>query len=692
MASKLEIEDLTQDTPHYTKIYTTSVFVPMEMRLSNKTFSYLTGLIRLVETFKKQTHWEDKGENDKKYNWALYIFVDKALIHDEFDNKIYENNNKNNQINKAIKEEYKSNKDIIDKLYKLYKLYIGKLLEDREKYKFVKIFTFIDNGLYDKLDKQYYGHVSTYGSFIRFLPFFNDNIHTEDQLKENSKLVESFKMCRQIISINASHPVTDLMECIKQNWIKSTKKIMIYDAFGAYSFCGERNIRNYESIYDLLRGKPTGDKNIGVEVTTGHRMTKVVPNCDYRIPAGFFGYNKDGIWNSSDGMFGSLSERLTSGYAKSFIFKTQHAKDFEEKYIDESDTKITYRAFQEMISKLINFMDDRSIYDLMRNFAYMIDEIILMLMFDFHFYPNPRNYYSYRSMFDDIINFDELKKKSIAELNETIKNNPIKQIDINNDNINFKDGLYNINIDNGNFTTDGDTEIKTKMISDIESIKVSLREQIKKNKNGISDSDVEYQIGRYIRLGELMISGNLKNKDETLNKNIIQFLKKLKLSFEFNYIEFSMDRLRIQQQYLSPLFIKNTTPKAKSELLKILQYNKCPSAAVDPLAILFQIYNESKPLMLYSNNFPDNSHVFDVYFTFANIDDYTLDSMGTLLNNMIGHFSNIVGDVIKYKRGYLSGGNKSKKKYTKIKGKRKSKTMTKKKGKKTYRSKKNQKH
>lgn len=42
----------TINTP-FKNIFSTNVFIPRELKLNHKSFSYLTGFIKLVETFKK---------------------------------------------------------------------------------------------------------------------------------------------------------------------------------------------------------------------------------------------------------------------------------------------------------------------------------------------------------------------------------------------------------------------------------------------------------------------------------------------------------------------------------------------------------------------------------------------------------------------------------------------------------------
>ena len=61
----------------FKKVFSTNVFLPMEMNIKHKTFSYLTGFIKLVETFKLQTNWKDSISPDK--NWGLLVFYDKSL-------------------------------------------------------------------------------------------------------------------------------------------------------------------------------------------------------------------------------------------------------------------------------------------------------------------------------------------------------------------------------------------------------------------------------------------------------------------------------------------------------------------------------------------------------------------------------------------------------------------------------------
>ena len=82
------IFNITKDISDFTpkRVFSTSVFIPMECRIDSKSHMYFTGLVKLVETFKERTKFE---ETDGVNNWFLYIYYDSM-----FDiNTIYKNSN-----------------------------------------------------------------------------------------------------------------------------------------------------------------------------------------------------------------------------------------------------------------------------------------------------------------------------------------------------------------------------------------------------------------------------------------------------------------------------------------------------------------------------------------------------------------------------------------------------------------------
>ena len=118
----LKINKYYGDDTKFKNVFSTNVFIPRELNLKHKSFSYLTGFIKLVETFKKMTDWESTPEVEK---WGLVIFCDKNLIDGSYiNNRQYQYSQHNTNNNLRIKGKYHENRDIIIKLYSLYNVYI----------------------------------------------------------------------------------------------------------------------------------------------------------------------------------------------------------------------------------------------------------------------------------------------------------------------------------------------------------------------------------------------------------------------------------------------------------------------------------------------------------------------------------------------------------------------------------------
>lgn len=220
------------------RVFSTNVFIPIDPKLNNKSFMYYTGFVKLVETFKQRTNF-DNIKNDSE-RWYLYVYFD-IMFNNSYDNANYHNKNKNNNINKSIKKSYQTFKDPLKKLHKLYALYIKHIKDNPEKYDFIRLFSFeIEN--VKKRDKFKMGHPNTLGSIIRFIPLYNHNLD-------------------YVFCININHAITpNLMNLIKE-WIKS-RKLLTSITSSKYTF---HNINKHSLI------------------------TKKIP-LKKRIPAGLFGY------------------------------------------------------------------------------------------------------------------------------------------------------------------------------------------------------------------------------------------------------------------------------------------------------------------------------------------------------------------------------------------------------------------
>ena len=138
-------------TTPFKKVFSSNVFIPMENNIRDKSFNYLVGFIRLVETFKKRTSWVSNPENpdELRDNWGLYVYYD-ASLDNPIKRKNYKRSKRNNQVNIYIKQNFQVNQDILQKLYELYRGYLTLIRKNPQKYNFIKIFSFQDTRIKKK--------------------------------------------------------------------------------------------------------------------------------------------------------------------------------------------------------------------------------------------------------------------------------------------------------------------------------------------------------------------------------------------------------------------------------------------------------------------------------------------------------------------------------------------------------------
>ena len=151
-------------------VFSTNVFIPENIdNINIKTYNYFTGFIKLTETFKHRT--DD--------SWILIIYIDKMFV----DKRTYNNINtgssiNNTEYNTTIKTRFTDAgtefKKKINVLLSLYKQYIEYIKENPDNYKRIKLISYECKHLNNY---KYLGHTSTFGSIIRFLPLFEDNLY-----------------------------------------------------------------------------------------------------------------------------------------------------------------------------------------------------------------------------------------------------------------------------------------------------------------------------------------------------------------------------------------------------------------------------------------------------------------------------------------------------------------------------------
>ena len=213
------------------KIVSTCIFLPENPSLSIKTPVYILGLIKTIETFKEEmgNDWIlrvyydslfDKGITKKDIERTIESSEDTIQETSIPNKSIYTTNKKNkkkslsvsdssyeyfyNKIksvkspNKQIKENIIKNRDSLKKLIKLLKLYFDEILNDRtDRYNNIELIS------YDCQEAskhpEFIGHPSTFGSIMRFLPLYDEN-------------VDSF------FCINSRYSITPLQRKIINDW------------------------------------------------------------------------------------------------------------------------------------------------------------------------------------------------------------------------------------------------------------------------------------------------------------------------------------------------------------------------------------------------------------------------------------------------------------------------------------------
>jgi hypothetical protein len=140
--------------------FSTNIFIPMEAKITSKSYLYLTGFIKLVETFLVRTTKLNSLESHPK--WMIFIYYDGMFEHDYLDD-LYKPRSNNNNFNKEVKKNYSEFSVELKLLLKLYKAYIQHIKSDPKKYHFVKLYSFNCDELKRKFRHPYLGHPATFG-------------------------------------------------------------------------------------------------------------------------------------------------------------------------------------------------------------------------------------------------------------------------------------------------------------------------------------------------------------------------------------------------------------------------------------------------------------------------------------------------------------------------------------------------
>ena len=597
----------------FKSVFSTNVFIPRELNLDHKSFSYLSGFIKLVETFKKMTMWKEENPTE---NWGLVIFCDKNLIDGSYINKItYKRKSKfNTNNNKILKEKYNENSDIIIKLYSLYNKYINHIIKNKYKYNFVKIYTFEDTRL--KGTRGYLGLPSTYGSFIRFIPIFTN-------YPVGSLLKTEFDSIKKVFCINISHAITKNLMTLVSEW----------EEFGADICTMKSDKYNWEN--QAKEKYISTMKLLNPVYNPGYFYGK-----NYRIPAGLFGVVKEGI---------NKEYNLFKNYLDILVGKYKTDKTIFNYSIDEI---LLSSIFLEELKRR-NEPTKFFLYDdtVAENFKKLFKGAI-------EGYTGRPG----RTIIEDIIrkkgetieNLSDFNKLYL-EFNNYIEKTPDlkKLISIGKDRFRiYKDGVT--------YNSMNDIQIYTAF----KKLNQKIQEEIKKNPNYSHIIDVLFTIYDYDHKVEEYIQCTDSNiilpYTKVYNETFVKYNPSSYINIDANHI------------YLSREFM-NYIGKDLEDYFKIRKGNRKYNFST----LLQSGFDEIKPLILYSKNFSFDGVNFNYYLELICIDDYKNTELNKLLNIIIRHYNNTDNLVVEgYKKKSSSKKKKSnKKKSNKNKSNKNKKTL-----------------
>ena len=612
----------------FKNVFSTNVFIPRELNLDHKSFSYLTGFIKLVETFKKMTSWKEENPTE---NWGLVIFCDKNLIDGSYINKMtYKRKSKfNTNNNKILKEKYNENSDIIIKLYSLYNKYINHIIKNKYKYNFVKIYTFEDTRL--KGTRGYLGLPSTYGSFVRFIPIFTN-------YPVDSLLKTEFDSIKKVFCINISHAITKNLMTLVLEWEED----------GADICTMKSDKYNWENI-------PIG-KYISTIKLLNPVYTGFFYGTNYRIPAGLFGVVKEGI-NKEYNLFKNYLDILVGKY--------------------KTDKTIFNYSIDEILLNSI-FLEELKRRDESTNF-FLYDDTVAktfkkLFKGDMGYNGKPE-----MTIIEDIIKQKGETIEKLSDFNKLyleFKNYIEKTPDLKK--------LITIGKDRFSIYKDGLTKNNNRQIyTAYKKLNQKIQEEIKKNPNYSHIIDVLFTIYDY--------DYNVEKYFQCTDSNIIlPYTKAYNETFvkdnPSSYINIGANHIYLSREFM------NYIGKNLEDYFEIRIGNRKYNRKYNFSTLLQSGFDEIKPLILYSKNFSFDGVNFNYYLELICIDDYKNTELNKLLNIIIHHYNNTDNLVVEgYKKKSSSKKKKSNKKKSNKKKSNKKKSIKKKSNKKKSNKKKSNK-
>jgi len=325
-----ETPDRAIDPPPGSIVFTTNIFVPMEGRINQKTFLYLSGFVKMVETFEARTK-ACSGDEKPVY---LHVYYDSMFDKGYDDTKYRSNESQNNNLNKEIKGNYKYTQEILKKLLRHYYEYLQKIKFNAEnKYKFVRLFSFNCRHLKTE-SKGYLGHTDTFGAVVRFITLLNPYISTT-------------------FSMNGRNPLTPRLCFFIRKWLESGKVVLTNN--------------NHAYLYDDNNKNLFNNYLLKLNDDDGTNVTKVS-----------YGY-QDFISNFSD--LPSLNERLKKLEYSRICKYRPLAGVVGINGCNETTKQLLLRWFYKIMMDLL-FLHNKYHKRDINPFQYGFDELILGILFN----------------------------------------------------------------------------------------------------------------------------------------------------------------------------------------------------------------------------------------------------------------------------------------------------------------------
>jgi hypothetical protein len=559
-------------------VFSTNVFIPMEGNVKHKTYFYLSGMVKLVETFKARI--DNSGLKDQ--GWMLFIYYDSMFDeYSSYNNSKYIPNNINNTENKLIKTNYGNNKAQLKQLLELYKDYLKIIRNNIDgKYSFVKLYSFNCVSLKRK-EKGYLGHPSTFGSMVRFMPMFDPQI-------------------KRMFCINISHAISPRLCYLISEWVKS-EKLLFEKKSDEYSIYNYTNIaEDIKSIFDV----------------------GILDLYNPRIPAGLFGLYKNKNIKIIDDRLSVFSEKIN------YLIKKYNSKENIKVFVYGIDEIILGFIFKHM-----SYVSNITVKTLLAKKKDIQDELEkknikdkIVNLTDFIENQNEENIYYYfisRSVYGDtkkIINVyymllslhEDLEKNFLSNISNISLSEIIKQLIEENTTITFQDRSHLTIKYQPTLTEKQLEELKIQ----IDQLRQKFIQKLKETQPSLTDIVINYIILKNINLESSTSSSFFKDPI------YINQLKKLDL-YKFKLL-YWIKTFKDFHRYESRSFMESIDQRKVIDDL----YG-CTVIELNDFDTLLSSFDEDKPLIILTKSEDDSEFdlvkEFPEYFTIMDSSILTTD-------------------------------------------------------------------